>query len=87
VSDGRIERLHESLSYEYVRKMSLIDLQDARRQIGEYTDYWKTKRLHSSLYYLTSGDFLNGRVDESLKVRDEKLYQARLNRIEAKNAA
>jgi hypothetical protein len=39
------------------------------------------------LYYLTPEDFLNGRIDERLKVRDEKLYQARLNRIEAKNPA
>ena len=42
---------------------------------------------NSSLYYLTPEDFLNGRIDERFKVRDEKLYQARLNRIEAKNAA
>ncbi len=39
------------------------------------------------LYYLTPEDFLNGRVDERLKLRDENLYQARLNLIEAKNAA
>ena len=39
---------------------------------------------NSSLYYLTPGDFLNGRIDERLKLRDEKLYQARLNRIETK---
>jgi len=30
---------------------------------------------------------INGRIDEGLKLRDEKLYQARLNRMEAKNAA
>jgi len=39
------------------------------------------------LYYLRPEDFLNVRIDERLKVRDEKLYQARLNRTEAKNAA
>jgi Transposase and inactivated derivatives len=86
-SNGKIERFHESLNYECLRKRSLVDLEDARRQIAEYIDYYNTKRLHSSLYYLTPEDFLNGRIDERLKVRDEKLYQARLNRIEAKNAA
>jgi len=86
-SNGKIERFHESLNYESVRKRSLIDLEDARRQIAEYIDYYNTKRLHSSLYYLTPEDFLNGRIDERLKLWDEKLYQARLNRIEAKNAA
>jgi len=44
------------------------------------------QRLHSSLYYLTPEDFLNGRFDERLKLWDEKLYQARLNRMEVKNA-
>jgi len=43
--------------------------------------------IHSSPHHLTPEDFLNGRIDERLKVRDEKLYQARLNRTEAKNAA
>jgi len=86
-SNGKIERFHESLNYECLRKRSLIDLEDARRQIAEYIDYYNTKRLHSSLYYLTPEDFLNGRIDERLKARDEKLYQARLNGIEAKNAA
>ena len=86
-SNGKIERFHESLNYESVRKRSLVDLEDARRQIADYIDYYNTKRLHSSLYYLTPEDFLNGRIDERLKLRDEKLYRARLNRIEAKNAA
>jgi len=86
-SNGKTERFHESLNYECLRKRSLIDLGDARREIAEYIDYYNTKRLHSSLYYLTPEDFLNGRIDERLKVRDEELYRARLNRIEAKNAA
>jgi len=64
-----------------------VNLEGARRQIAEYIDYYNTKRLHSSLYYLTPEDFLNGRIDERPKVRDEKLYRARLNRIETKNAA
>ena len=82
-----MEKFHEPLNYECLRKRSFIDLEDARRQIAEYIDYYNIKRLHSSLYYLTPEDFLNGRIDERLKARDEKLYQARLNRMEAKNAA
>jgi len=45
------------------------------------------QRLYSSLYRFTPADFLISRNDERLKVRDEKLYQARLNRMEVKNAA
>ncbi|MGC8594292.1 MAG: hypothetical protein ACP5US_04165 [Candidatus Kryptoniota bacterium] len=50
-------------------------------------EYYNTRRLHSALYYLTPEDYLNGRVNERLKISDMKLYKAGLNRIEAKNAA
>jgi len=36
-SNGKIEGFHESLNYESVRKKSLIDLEDALRQIAGYT--------------------------------------------------
>ena len=36
------------------------------------------------LYYLTPEDSLYGRIYERFKVRDEKLRQARLSRIETK---
>jgi hypothetical protein len=84
-SNGKIERFHESLNYESVRKRSLIDLEDALRQIAEYIHYYNSKRLRTSLF--SHLRILNGRIDERLKVRDEKLYRTRLNRMEAKNAA
>jgi transposase InsO family protein len=44
-SNGKIERFHQSLKQECLRKRSLIDLMDARKQIGEYIDYYNRKRL------------------------------------------
>ena len=45
------------------------------------------KRLHSFLYLLTPEDFLFNRVEEKLKVREDKITKARLNRIEVRNAS
>ena len=80
-------RISATLSQELLRKKSLIDLEDARRQVADFIEYYNTKRLHGALFYLTPDDFLKERVDQRLKVRDQKLYQAKLNGIEARNAA
>ena len=47
---------------------------------------YNTKRLHSSLFYLTPEDFLLNRVEEKLKIRESKLSMARQNRFEVRNA-
>ena len=61
-SNGKIERYHRTIHEECLRTKSLIDLDDARKQ----------KRLHSSLFYLTSDDYLNGRITEKLDARNTK---------------
>jgi putative transposase len=48
-------------------KTSLINLDDARKQISSYIDYYNTKRLHSSLFYLTPDDFLENRIEENCR--------------------
>jgi putative transposase len=85
-SNGKIERYHRTLQQECLRKNSFIDLDDARKQIAKFVDYYNTKRLHSSLYYLTPEDFLSDRVDEKLKLREKKLKEAKYNRFEVRNA-
>jgi putative transposase len=81
--NGKIERFHGTISVECLRKRSFLDLEDARRQIDEYVEYYNKHRLHSALYYLTPDDFMNGRVEGRLRGREEKLQQARQNRIQA----
>ncbi len=76
-SNGKIERFHRSISEEHLGRNSFVSIDDARKQIKNYIDYYNTKRLHSALYYLTPEDFLKGRVDELLKIRQEKLDKAR----------
>ncbi len=59
----------------------------ARKQIAQYIDYYNTKPPHSALFYLTSEDFLNARVEKKIRLRDQKLYQAKLNRMDTKHTA
>ncbi len=83
-SNGKIERYHRTLHQECLQKQSFINLDDARNQIARFVDYYNTKRLHSSLYYLTPEDFLLNKVDDKLKLREKKIRAARDNRIEVR---
>ena len=84
-SNGKIERYHRTLHQECLQRNSFINLEDAREKIALFVDYYNTKRLHSSLYYLTPEDFLFNRVNEKLKFRKRKLKLARENRLEVRN--
>jgi len=84
--NGKIERYHRTIEEEHLKKTSMINLEDARKQIDEYVEFYNTKRLHSSLYYLTPKDFLDGTFKEKLEVRENKLRQARENRIKTREA-
>lgn len=86
-SNGKIERFHRTIHEECLTKRSLINLDDARRQLKNYIDYYNTRRLHSSLFYLTPEDFLSGRVEKRIKVREEKLNEAKFNRYSLRNAS
>lgn len=81
-SNEKIERYHRTIHEECLRTKSLIDLDDARKQIAEFIDYYNTKRLHSSLFYLTPTDFLNGTITEKLEARSVKLRLAKKARHE-----
>jgi len=86
-SNGKIERYHRTIHQDCLMKTSLINLEDARKQISSYIYYHNTKRLHSSLFYLTPEDFLIDRVDEKLQLRERKLKEAKLKRIEVRYAS
>jgi putative transposase len=81
-SNGKIERFHRSFDNECLSVKSMFNLEDAKMQIAKYIDYYNNNRLHSSLNYLRPVDYLNGNVDELLKIRQEKLDAAAANREE-----
>jgi len=84
-SNGKIERYHRTLNQECLKKKSFINLDDARKQIANFVDFYNTKRLHSSLYYLTPEDFLLNRVEERLNLRERKIKEAKQRRYEVRN--
>lgn len=84
-SNGKIESYHKTIKGECLQKQSFINLDDARNQIDKYVNFYNNKRLHSSLFYLTPDDFLNGRVEDKLQIRQNKLNNAKLNRIKLKH--
>lgn len=52
------ESFHASLKKEWLYQKSLIDLIDVKRAVFEYIEgFYNTKRLHSSLGYLSPSDF------------------------------
>jgi hypothetical protein len=79
-SNGKIERWHKSLKGECIRPLTPLTLEDARRLIQTYVDYYNTVRLHSAIGYVTPQDMLAGRQAEIHAARDRKLEQARRQR-------
>ncbi len=80
-SNGKIERFHRSLEEECIQTSSMINLEDARKQIAKYVEHYNNYRLHSALFYLRPVDFLSGNVDALLKARQDKLDEANEDRI------
>ena len=79
-SNGKIERWHKSIKSECIRPKTPLNLEDARRVIGEYVTHYNTKRLHSAIGYVTPQDLLDGRQAEIHAQRDRKLEAAREER-------
>jgi len=63
----------------------MVSIEDARGVIDGYVEYYNTKRLHSALGYVTPKDVMEGRKEEIIKSREEKLRLRRQRRIEYYN--
>ncbi|MGH8560080.1 MAG: integrase core domain-containing protein [Methylococcales bacterium] len=58
-------------------------LADARSLVESYVNEYNTKRLHSTIGYITPLDKLEGRADAIFAARREKLQRAAKTRIRA----
>ncbi len=76
-SNGKIERWHQSLKRECIRPKTPLDIDDAKRLVGEFVVYYNTIRLHSAIGYITPHDKLEDREKEIFSERDRKLTEAR----------
>lgn len=86
-SNGKQERWHKSLKAECIRPRRPLDLEDARRIVGEYVEHYNTRRLHSAIGYITPADMLAGRAAQIHAERDRKLEEARRQRAEKRQKA
>jgi transposase InsO family protein len=86
-SNGKIERWHRILKEECIRPGTPLTLEDARRMVGKFVDYYNTVRLHSAIGYITPQDKLAGREQEICDARDRKLEAARERRKQERHAA
>jgi transposase InsO family protein len=86
-SNGKIERWHRILKEECIRPGTPLTLEDARRIVGKFVEYYNTVRLHSAIGYVTPKDKLAGREKEIFDARDRKLEAARERRKEKRHAA
>jgi len=85
-SNGKIERWHQSLKRECIRPRCPLSIEDARKVVEEFVDYYNTKRLHSAIGYIAPKDKLEGNEKRIFFDRDRKLEQARENRKQKRNA-
>jgi transposase InsO family protein len=79
-SNGKLERWHQTVKHESIRPHCPLDMEDARRIVGEFVMYYNTKRLHSAIGYIAPEDKLKGREKEIFADRDSKLKAARERR-------
>jgi len=84
-SNGKLERFFKSIKIECIRTKSFLSISDARKQIDQYIWYYNNKRLHSAIFYLTPYDMLIGKKDEIIAERNDKLFRARMRRIQIYN--
>jgi putative transposase len=79
-SNGKKERWFRTLKSECIRPKTPLSLEDAKRLVSEFVEYYNTTRLHSSIGYIAPTDKLNGREQEIFAIRDARLQDARERR-------
>ena len=78
--EPKIERWRKSLKGECIRPGTPLSLDDARRLVEGYVEYYNNVRLNSAIGYITPEDMLAGRQPEIHAERDRKLEEARKRR-------
>jgi hypothetical protein len=86
-SNGKIERWHRTIKGDCIRTQTPLTLEDARRIVAGYVDYYNHVRLHSAIGHITPKDKLEGKEKAIFAERDRKLEQARERRKARRQAA
>jgi putative transposase len=75
-SNGKIERWHQSIKRECIGPGTPLSVDDARRIVAGYVEYYSNVRLHSAIGYVAPKNKLEGREKEIFANRDRKLDYA-----------
>jgi putative transposase len=75
-SNGKMERWFGTLKGECIRVQTPLSLEDARRLVAKFVNYYNTVRLHSAIAYVTPADKLAGRAEAIWTTRRQKLAKA-----------
>jgi len=86
-SNGKLERYHRTIKGECIRPGTPLSLEDARRLVAKYVEYYNQVRLHSAIGYIAPADKLAGRETEIFAERDRKLDEARQSRKACRQVA
>jgi transposase InsO family protein len=79
-SNGKLERWHQTLKAETIRPKAPGSLEEARRVVEAFVEYYNTKRLHSAIGFIAPADHVAGRAETIWAERDRKLETARERR-------
>ena len=85
-SNGKIERFHRTIKSQCIRPGCPLTLEDARRLVASFVEYYNSVRLHSAIGYITPKDKLEGRAEAIFAERERKLAEARERRKASRNA-
>ena len=86
-SNGKLERFHQSIKVECIRKKVPLNILDAKRIVDKYIAYYNQERLHSSIGYVSPKDKLEGRSELIQRQRDYKLEKRRYQRLQIRQKA
>ena len=82
-SNGKLERYHQTLKVTTIRPKAPGTLEEARRMVAAFVEYYNHERLHSAIGFITPADMLAGRAEVIWAARDQKLEAARARRRSA----
>ena len=79
-SNGKLERFHGILKQECIRPTCPATVEEAKRRVTDFVEYYNNSRLNSAIGYITPADKLAGLASVIAEERDRKLEEARRRR-------
>lgn len=76
LGNGKIEAWHKWLKIECIRPGKSLSLEDARRIVSRFVEYFNNERLHSAIGYVAPQDKLEGCAAAIFAERDRKMEKA-----------